>query len=868
MSYELLQQEPASFILAILLSLVITLVAYGAFPLIFARVRKDIIAKKEYNILCYCINFLVMMVFIAINGKASSGGAYLIWTCAFSASGLKTLKRRGVLEGSQPIESTETPTNQASEAIDTRTTEEYLDEETFIRDIEHYSLDGPWHQYDILIDGCYGWNTMIRMADHMAESDLEDIDEVQIGGLGGWTSDITESYKNSNGKCAETPEILDEEAGNLSIAGRSKALCMPLKMVWFNQTAVLRVFTWTTDEVLIRKYVETAGRRTFGTENAMKLGKPVPPQNNDEEPARDYDGESPVKRDNPGLGYSEVSNTKPAKKEIQGPEQVRPKNNKKWIWWCIGAVAAIIGITAAVWCTLSPSYKNAVEYSLDLPSGTKAYVEIVAMEPCLGIKKSNSSKLQSTIYKCTTTSGETIWVQMGNSEFEKTLVDEVQNEVYEGTIIENAYYVWRLFGTVGDAEKICEGLSAETAEKLLKQVKQYTRILESESLNDSSEGDNISEEDIDAARATEITAIASDFMAGFAEPISKEVLILNLILSYDMTEEEAKYATENCYVDWNEMALYVAQDLVQRYTFSYTGLLEHLQEIEGFSSSEAAYAVDNGGFDWYEQACRAIMDYLQSDDFTDDELRTRLEYDGFQKDEIEYGLTNYNADALADDTANSLTISTQLDEDKREKCEGGRLFVLRQDKDYDDGGLSVVFFDGGIQPDENGLLTVNYRPVFLWTDGQQETYMPVPVMATRNLNANPEYYIGTCAFGDIVFGNFGRMNLSLKGTQPVITECFIEEDDGSELEVSMDDYEYISIMCVNRIPVYDDNGELLPIEVWEKTSRIGGYSYYPGNSYLTFGEISSDDADKYYYYFDIYDGEDFVCCTELLPLFS
>ena len=64
--------------------------------------------------------------------------------------------------------------------------------------------------------------------------------------------------------------------GFLSIAGFSKTLKAPTKIVWMNQTRVLRLFTLVDNDLLIKKYVETVVRRTFGTENAMKLGKPIP----------------------------------------------------------------------------------------------------------------------------------------------------------------------------------------------------------------------------------------------------------------------------------------------------------------------------------------------------------------------------------------------------------------------------------------------------------------------------------------------------------------------------------------------------------------------------------------------------------------
>lgn len=101
MTYELFNQGPAAYIPIILVSLLITLVAYGAFPLVFARMRKKTITKKKYNLFCYCVNFLVMVLFVAVNGNSSSGAPYLLWTWVFSMSGSKTLKIRGVLEETQ-----------------------------------------------------------------------------------------------------------------------------------------------------------------------------------------------------------------------------------------------------------------------------------------------------------------------------------------------------------------------------------------------------------------------------------------------------------------------------------------------------------------------------------------------------------------------------------------------------------------------------------------------------------------------------------------------------------------------------------------------------------------------------------------------
>ena len=152
---------------------------------------------------------------------------------------------------------------------------EYIDDITFIQEMKHIQT-GPWHQYDVLLAARgYGWENMIEWADYMASADLENISQVTTGSMGIQETDITNSYKEHNNKCSETPE-LDIEKGVLTIAGISKILKAPMKIAWLNQTRVLSFFTTIDDEKLVEKYVETTIRRNFGTENAMKLGKPIP----------------------------------------------------------------------------------------------------------------------------------------------------------------------------------------------------------------------------------------------------------------------------------------------------------------------------------------------------------------------------------------------------------------------------------------------------------------------------------------------------------------------------------------------------------------------------------------------------------------
>lgn len=95
--YKLIQQGPAIYIPVLFSMLAVTLVAYGTFPLGFAKVRKKIITRRKYNLLCYGINFLIMILFIIINGD-SSGSPYMLWTCVFSLIGENNLRKKGLLE--------------------------------------------------------------------------------------------------------------------------------------------------------------------------------------------------------------------------------------------------------------------------------------------------------------------------------------------------------------------------------------------------------------------------------------------------------------------------------------------------------------------------------------------------------------------------------------------------------------------------------------------------------------------------------------------------------------------------------------------------------------------------------------------------
>ena len=100
MNIELFQQDPGLFFMSLLVSLIITVLAYGAFPIIFAKTRKKPITYKKYKWLCFGINFIILSIFFVSNGGASNGVPYLLWTWIFLRYGEKTLGLRGIMQES------------------------------------------------------------------------------------------------------------------------------------------------------------------------------------------------------------------------------------------------------------------------------------------------------------------------------------------------------------------------------------------------------------------------------------------------------------------------------------------------------------------------------------------------------------------------------------------------------------------------------------------------------------------------------------------------------------------------------------------------------------------------------------------------
>ena len=86
-------------------------------------------------------------------------------------------------------------------------------------------------------------------------------------------------------------------------------------------------------------------------------------------------------------------------------------------------------------------------------------------------------------------------------------------------------------------------------------------------------------------------------------------------------------------------ALASAKLYLSTMAFSYSGLVNQLENFEGYSHAEAEYAVKNCGADWNEQAVKKAKEYLEVMPFSRKGLIDQLvQFEGFTKKQAEYGV--------------------------------------------------------------------------------------------------------------------------------------------------------------------------------------------------------------------------------------
>lgn len=152
------------------------------------------------------------------------------------------------------------------------TNSDIIDDMSYIAELKH--IEGLWHQYDFLLASQgYGWDYMVDSADYMTKAELENIGTVSVSKTLGLNEvELLDEYKTV-GNSIKQMTSLSEEASALGVGGMSRIIGGPVKIVWLNQTRVLRIFTPINNEDLLTRYAESIIRRNFGTADAMKKAR-------------------------------------------------------------------------------------------------------------------------------------------------------------------------------------------------------------------------------------------------------------------------------------------------------------------------------------------------------------------------------------------------------------------------------------------------------------------------------------------------------------------------------------------------------------------------------------------------------------------
>ena len=101
MDYSTFSENPNLYFMSILLAMAITLLAYGAGPLLFALIWKKPILKKRFRLLCILYTITVAILFMALRFMAGDNvGTFtpaLIWGIVFYKIGGHILRSKGRL---------------------------------------------------------------------------------------------------------------------------------------------------------------------------------------------------------------------------------------------------------------------------------------------------------------------------------------------------------------------------------------------------------------------------------------------------------------------------------------------------------------------------------------------------------------------------------------------------------------------------------------------------------------------------------------------------------------------------------------------------------------------------------------------------
>ena len=130
------------------------------------------------------------------------------------------------------------------------------------------------------------------------------------------------------------------------------------------------------------------------------------------------------------------------------------------------AFLILIMLASMEQCTYN--LKPAKEFSVSLKDGTKAYVDIVTIEPMYSIHTKGSTFVYSIICKCTTNKNSTVWVRMTENEYQKYIDPEASFEYYFSEY--KTVYLSkpiRIQGKVWDSDDVAEDLYKKIGQSTL-----------------------------------------------------------------------------------------------------------------------------------------------------------------------------------------------------------------------------------------------------------------------------------------------------------------------------------------------------------------------------------------------------------------
>lgn len=146
---------------------------------------------------------------------------------------------------------------------------EDLDELSYIYDF----TGSDANIYSFMLTFAMDWDYIRDSLEYLAKEDIIQIKELTVKDK--LNSDITNSFLNNGKNAAKTPELQSPKS-TVILSGKSKRLKLPVTVIWFISSRMLRIFLPIENRDVAERYAETILRKSFNTNDSMKKAKPIP----------------------------------------------------------------------------------------------------------------------------------------------------------------------------------------------------------------------------------------------------------------------------------------------------------------------------------------------------------------------------------------------------------------------------------------------------------------------------------------------------------------------------------------------------------------------------------------------------------------